>query len=127
MTGSYIPPGEREERASHLDIVPTLLHALGLSPQALTRWHGHALLKSNMAFKQDFEEGFLLVNFSINHLTLLFRNQRLHIKLDEDRLSMYSLGFQDTNADFLSLDQKLSEPPHLWVNAIRHQLEMITK
>ncbi len=127
IKGANIPPGERDGRTSHLDIVPTLLHALGASPQVLTGLQGHDLLKSRMALKQDAEEGFLLVNFSASHLALLFRNQRLHIKVDEDRSSMYSLGFQDTNADFLSLDQKLSEPPHLWVNAIRHQLELVTR
>ena len=126
IAGRGIPPGEVRERTSHLDMAPTLLHALGATAHSPPQWHGRNLLFGEIPARLKREDSLILVNFSLDHLTFLFNNQRLHLALSKDRTHLYSLGFEDPNGRFLPLNQKLSEPPNLWVNAIRHQLEKVT-
>jgi phosphoglycerol transferase MdoB-like AlkP superfamily enzyme len=127
MTGPGISPDERNERTSHLDVVPTLLHALGASSESTQGWSGHDVLDDEAALDSDSEDDLLIVNFSTDHLVVLFGDQRLHLKFDKDPEAMYSLGFEDPTGRFLPLAEKLSEPSHLWVEAIRRQLEKATR
>lgn len=127
ISGAGIPSEKRTDMTSHIDLVPTLLHTLGAKPEALSRLHGRSLLIPRPTDEENTENAILLVNSSVDHFTLLFRNQRLHLKYEAEKEKIYSLGFENPKGSFLPLNNKLSEKPHLWVKVIRQKLEKFVR
>ena len=121
VAGPGIPTGIVAGPTSHIDALPTLLHAAAAGPIALQGAQGRDLLGTAPTAEAEL----LLVGTGTGSrsLLLLRGNERLHLRIDPRADSMQTLGFLDDEGGYRIGDPQSRDDPVAWLEAVDRQLE----
>jgi membrane-anchored protein YejM (alkaline phosphatase superfamily) len=120
VLGAGVPARTVDTPTLHMDIAPTLLHAVTGAPPELPHLAGHDML----TVATD-PRDVLLVNVDGQHMVLISESGRLHLMLDPSRTTLTSLGFHDEAGTFRSLATWDPGPVENWLAKVEAKLNEV--
>lgn len=122
LRGPRVPTGTIVKPASHVDLLPTLLHLLGGRPLEVAHAHGRDFLAS------DWPDQMLLAKPGSPTRAILFRGSTgldLTLTLDSPRLVTHGLTGPDAKPD--PALRVRPEDAAAWIKALAQELERLTR
>lgn len=118
MVGAGVPRGERTGLSMHVDILPTLVHAITNETRSIKHSDSVDQLASTNERKYA-----LLINVGEQHMALINATGKLHMRWHSDRSGLRTFGLFDDNGNYVST----SHPERQNVKSYTNDLDSVLR